>query len=164
MKQFMVNQLKLSFERDRVILCPFDEMLHKQLIDYVVDKVSTNGMPIYTSVNEHFVDALGLAHLAFVLKFPDLTGAIKEIKNSTVIEQSRIDIFNKDANSALREITNAANPWKNRPELKQVGKSPGERTGDYQKWVRVPFKGASTSRSGGNWGKRSDGFGGRSLW
>ena len=164
MKQFMVNQLKLSFERDRMILCPFDEHLHKQLVDYAVDKVSTNGMPIYTSVNEHFVDALGLAHLAFVLKFPQLTGAIKEIQNTTKIEQSRIDILNRGANTALREIASPLNPWGNRPTLKQIGKDLDERKGDYQKWVRVPLAGKSPSRSGNGWGRRGGGFEGRSIW
>ena len=162
-KQFMVNQLKLTFERDRMILCPFDELMHKQLIDYQVDHISSTGMPVYTSVNEHFVDALGLAHLAFVLKFPELTQAIKPVENTAMIGHSRIDIINRDANIALQGLSSAVNPWGNRPELKQIGKAPGERRGDYQQWVKVPLKGAPT-RSGGTWGRRSGDFSGRSMW
>ena len=161
-KQFMVNQLKLTFERNRMILCPFDEMLHKQLVDYSVERVTQSGMQIYTSVNEHFVDALGLAHLAFVLKFPDLTQAIKRVENSTKLSQSHVDMLNRGANNALREITNPLNPWGNRP-LTQIGKEPGERKGDYQQWVKVPL-GAGPKRSGGGWGSRGGGFTGRSLW
>lgn len=163
MKQFMVNQLKLSFERDRIALCPFDETLHKQLVDYTVDRIGANGMPVYTSVNEHFVDALGLAHLAFVLKFKKLTGAIKEIQHTTRMESTHRDILNRDANAALRQITNPADPWKSRQPVKQIGKGPYERPGDYQKWVKVPLR-AVQHRSSSNWGRRGGGFAGRSLW
>lgn len=164
MKQFMVNQLKLSFERDRMILCPFDETLHKQLIDYCVDRVSQSGLPIYTSVNEHFVDALGLAHLAFVLKFPDLTAAIKTVKNSTTIAQSHVDIMNRDGDTALREISSVANPWAHTKIPDQIGKEPGERRGDYQKWVKVPMGARrSPSFTSSKWNRGGGGFG-RSLW
>lgn len=77
MKPFMVNQLVIAFERKRMILSPFDETMHKQLVDYTVERVGKNG-PVFTSVNEHFVDALGLAYLAFVLEFSALVNTIKE--------------------------------------------------------------------------------------
>ena len=75
----MVNQLTLSFERDRIIMSPYDEVLKKQLTDYEV-KVTENGTPKYSSENEHFVDALGLAHLAMVLEFKNLTGIVEEVR------------------------------------------------------------------------------------
>jgi len=165
LKQFMVSQLTLTIERDRLILCPFDEVLHKQLVDYSIDRISQSGLPVYTSKNEHFVDALGLAHLAFVLKFPDLTEAIKTVKNSNTMEHSSVNIINRNGNAALRDITSTANPWKNRSPLKQIGKDPGERRGDYQKWVKVPMGSRSFSSSGGSgWGSRSGSFSGRSMW
>ena len=40
--------------------------------------MTESGVPKYTSENEHFVDALGLAYLAMVLEFKDLTGMIQE--------------------------------------------------------------------------------------
>lgn len=161
MKQFMVTQLSLSFERDRMILSPFDEHLHKQLIDYSVDRISQSGLPIYTSKNEHFVDALGLAHLAFVLKFPDLTQAIKMPEYTSKIEHSARTLGMAGANAALREISSVSNPWANNT-LRQVGKDPGERPGDYQKWVKVPMgPKTATPRI---WGSRGGSTGGRSLW
>ena len=165
LKQFMVNQLKLDIERERLILSPFDETLHKQLIDYEVDHISANGMPVYTSKNEHFVDALGLAHLAFVLKFPDITAAIKTVQFSTEIKQLHGDAITRRENAVLRDISNPINPWKKRPAPTQIGKGPGERPGDYQQWVKVPM-GSSSRKSGSNnfWGKRSGGFLGRSMW
>lgn len=130
----MVSQLCLSFERERIALSPFDETLHKQLIDYCVDHIGANKMPVYTSKNEHFVDALGLAHLAFVLKFPNLTGAIKPVENSSIIEHSSRLLGMNRASSDLREISDVANPWSNNT-MKRTGFAPGERKGDYQQWV-----------------------------
>lgn len=83
LKPFMVNQLTLAFERDRMILSPYDDVLFKQLIDYEVEKITEAGIPKYTSENEHFVDALGLAYLAMVLEFKDLTGTVEDVKTTS---------------------------------------------------------------------------------
>lgn len=109
MKPFMVNQLAITFERGNMILSPFDETLHKQLVDYSVEKISANGRPIYTSINEHFVDALGLAHLAFVLEFPELTKTVKKIEYETVVNVVDDNILKTRINNALK-----SNPNKNR--------------------------------------------------
>jgi replicative DNA helicase len=167
MKPFMVNQLVMAFDRQRLILSPFDETLHKQLIDYCVERISQSGQPVYTSVNEHFVDALGLAYLAFVLKFPDITRAIKRPQITSKMEHSSVQLGMSKANVALREISSpTANPWKKRDNYVQAGKGPNERRGDYQQWVHVPLTSARPSSSGGSsWGARSGmGTGGRSMW
>ena len=163
MKPFMVNQLALAFERDRIMLSPFDDILHKQLIDYVVDHVSQSGQPVFTSKDEHYVDALGLAYLAFVLKFPDIAKGIKRIENSTKIEHSSAQIGSARANAALREISSpSVNPWKN---LKRIGEGLGERPGDYQQWVKVPMKAnLGVSNRGSSWSRNSNGTFGRSMW
>lgn len=83
-KTFMVNQLQIAFERDMMILSPFDDVLSKQLIDYEVERIGANGNPVFTSENEHFVDALGLAYLAMVLEFKELTGVIEEPENTSM--------------------------------------------------------------------------------
>lgn len=164
LKPFMVNQLALAFERRRIILSPFDLTLHKQLTDYIVERVSQSGVPVYTSKDEHFVDALGLAYLAFVLKFPDITKNIKPVVASSKIEHTASTIGMSRANKALREISMpTANPWK---KLTQVGKEPGELEGDYQKWVKVPLRANpyGSGRSSSGWGRRGGGFLGRSTW
>lgn len=83
LKPFMVNQLQIAFERERLILSPYDDVLAKQLVDYEVVQMSKAGIPQYTSENEHFVDALGLAYLAMVLEFKDLTGVVEEIQTTS---------------------------------------------------------------------------------
>lgn len=87
LKQFMVEQLKIAFEREQMALSPFDEVLHKQLIDYeVVRRSGVSKDPIFTDKNEHFVDALGLAYLAFVLEFADLVDVVKDTTVQTVFK------------------------------------------------------------------------------
>lgn len=91
-KPFMVSQLQITFERKKMILSNFDEVLFKQLIDYEVERVSRDGRPIFSNENEHYVDAFGLAHLAFVLEFPDIIKVVKEYKTSTKIENTRVKL------------------------------------------------------------------------
>ena len=51
MKPFMVNQLTLAFERDRMILSPYDDVLKKQLTDYEVLKITQAWVSQYTYEN-----------------------------------------------------------------------------------------------------------------
>lgn len=84
-KSFMVGQLSIAFERNRIILSSFDEVIHKQLIDYKVERIGKNNNPVFSSTDEHFVDALGLAYLAFVLEFSELVNTIKTIERNTIV-------------------------------------------------------------------------------
>jgi uncharacterized membrane protein YgcG len=162
MKPFMVNQLAIAFERDKMMLSPFDEVLHKQLIDYEVERISQSGNPVYTSENEHFVDALGLAYLAFVLEFSELTQSIKKPTVSTKIEQSPVQLGQARANAALRDLNApTASPWAN-----QLKHDPTELKGDRPSWVKVPLGAKNSSSTGAGWGSRGGrgGGGGRSMW
>ncbi len=73
LKHFMVNQAALFFERQKILISLFDEVLYRQIINYSVVRVSQSGQPVYTSKDEHALDALMLSTLAFVLEFPDLS-------------------------------------------------------------------------------------------
>lgn len=101
LKLFMVNQLQVAFERDLLVLSPFDEVLHKQLIDYeVVKRTGVTNDPVFTSVNEHFVDALGLAYLAFVLEFNELIDMVRDTTVGTIVGT----IQNVFAKKALNDL------------------------------------------------------------
>lgn len=102
LKLFMVNQLQVAFERDLMILSPFDETLHKQLIDYEVVKFTglTND-PVFTNVNEHFVDALGLAYLAFVLEFNELIDMVRDTSVTTVLSAMSTSFAKKSVQSLI---------------------------------------------------------------
>lgn len=161
LKPFMVNQLSLSIDRERLILSPFDDTLHKQLVDYSVDHISQNGLPVYTSENEHFVDALGLAHLAFVLEFPKLTQLIKTPEFSTKILHSTKTLGEKRVNKAFQDIERPTqNPWKTRASIAESDDLPGDRP----TWIKVPMGRTNSARSA-RWGSRTGrGFSGRSSW
>lgn len=179
LKPFMVNSLVKAFEDNRIILSPFDEVLSKQLIDYSVDRITQSGKPVYTSKNEHFVDALGLAYLAMVLKFPEVANFIKEIQHTTKMSVTVSPLYDR-VDRDIRSIETVRDPWgsKNRP-VTQIGKGPGERAGEYQQWVKAPEKISgngynlrvlapkSSSRSGSYgsaFSRNPRGSGGRSLW
>ena len=142
MKPFMVNQLTMAFERNQMILCPFDETVHKQLIDYEVVKIGANGRPIFTDENEHFVDALGLAFLAFALEFPDITKTYKKVEYETALEVLENNPINNRVNKMLNTVGNSFNsfnPWKqnlkNGSFTPEMAKDPNER--DVPKYFKV---------------------------
>lgn len=157
-KNFMVNQLKMAFEKNKMILSPFDELLHKQLIDYEVVRIAQNGTEVYSSENEHFVDAFGLAYLAFVLEFVELTNSIKEVKNSSKILHSNKTLGENRLNAAFREATF------NSGIKKVLEKDPDEI--DRQKWVQVDsgYRSKSNVVSWGNRSPRNNKGFSRSMW
>ena len=157
-KPFMVNQLVLSFERDRMILSKYDEVLHKQLVDYEVVKIGANGKPVYSSDNEHFLDALGLAHLAFVQQFKELVGTIKDLEVSSKIGFSSKRITGDNVNALMSSVKSSYS--NKRAQLPYSDDSRADR----QTWVKVSPSYRS-SGSSNSWGSRggSGGFG-RSSW
>lgn len=162
LKHLMVNQLTLSFERDRIMLSPFDTVLHKQLTNYEVERIAQNGKPVYTSKDEHFIDALGLAHLAFVLEFKELTNTIKELETSTKMAFSNKTLGQSGMNRMFNEIQSSY-AVDNKARLEPTD----DLKGDRPSWIKVsPGYRTGGSRSSSSWGTRSGrggGFG-RSNW
>lgn len=133
-KPFMVNQLQIAFERDKMILSPYDEVLIKQLTDYEVERITESGVPKYTSENEHFVDALGLAYLAMVLEFKQLTGVIDDIQTSskmTIIKNKTIGSADAQIESSTRSMID--------PRITDFYSNTdfSDRGSDRQQWVKV---------------------------
>lgn len=160
LKPFMVNQLQIAFEREKLVLSPYDDVLFKQLVDYEVVQTSKTGIPSYTDENEHFVDALGLAYLAMVLEFKDLTGSIEEIKVTSEFSISHKQMGGSGMSMASisrapvdRRIVDfyENNDWDDLP-------------GDRPVWVEVDINYRSSKSSGfgtsEGWGSRSPRRGG----
>ena len=169
MKPFMVTQLQIAFEREMMILSPFDEVLHKQLIDYSVEKIGANGQPVFTSENEHFIDALGLANLAFVLEFPRLTDVIKEVETQTIISHTNRSLGQVGLNHLFDSFETSAIPTGYHKEINKVlNQDPTERGSDRQRYVKVPTSYRTGMQSRSSWGNRSNsvrgGSYGRSMW
>lgn len=154
LKPFMVTQLQIAFEREKMILSPFDETLYKQLIDYSVERIGSNGQPIFTSENEHFVDALGLAYLAMVLEFKELTDMMKEPETTTKVQFTKKTLGSAGLNRILADVENTA--LNNDRKISIPNYDPTERRGDRQTHVKVGLNYRSSSNSG-SWGSRSSG-------
>ena len=77
-KPFMVNQTSIILERHQLALSDYDQELWKQMEDYRVVRKTTAGVPVYTDENEHALDALMLAVLAFSLEYPNLTKVLQQ--------------------------------------------------------------------------------------
>lgn len=156
MKPFMVNQLQIAFEREKLMLSPYDDYLHKQLVDYEVLRQSSTGVPVYTSENEHFIDALGLAYLAFVLEFSEITDAIKKPEFSSKIKHTSTQLGEGRVNAAIAEAQGPS------PSVRQFGNvDRSDLRGDRPTWFKVDAQPRSSSRS--SWGTRRGGAA-RSSW
>jgi replicative DNA helicase len=77
-KPFMVNQTSVLMERDQIALNKNDELLWKQMQNYQVVKTTIYGRPIYTSEDEHTLDAFMLTILGFTIEFPNITQILQE--------------------------------------------------------------------------------------
>lgn len=82
-KHFMVNQTAMLLERDRILMSPFDDMIWRQFMDYRVVKITQAGDPVYTSENEHALDAFMLGVLGFSMKYPEITKTMIRFKPAT---------------------------------------------------------------------------------
>jgi len=164
----MVNALSKVFEDGRIMLSPFDDVLHKQLVDYTIERVTPTGTPVFTSKDEHFVDALGLAYLAMVIKFPDTAQFIKQIKpiDAQIVGVEKLGTVFGSGERAIRNIESARSAWGNNRTVQQIGKAPGEREGEYQKWIKMPLKPTKSVSPRNSFSRSGDrgNFGGRSLW
>lgn len=159
MKPFMVNQVTIALERERLLMSPYDEVMRKQMTDYIVDRVSQNGDPIYTSINEHSVDALGLAFLAFTLKFPELTNQIKMPEfTSKVITVQRG--FGERAKAAI-EFAETKGTYAKNTLLNKIDRS--EPRGERASYVKIPLGQPIHQSSGSTWGSRRN-ITTRSMW
>ena len=77
-KHFMVNQTAILLERDQITISQDDKELHKQLLNYRVVKKSSSGKPVYTSENEHALDALMLNILCYTVEFPEIAKILEK--------------------------------------------------------------------------------------
>ncbi|MBA4293908.1 hypothetical protein C0431_13175 [bacterium] len=82
-KHFMVNQTSMLLERGRIAISAFDDMIWKQMMGYSVVKFSASGDPIYTSEDEHALDAFMLTILGFAQQYPEITQTMVKQQNST---------------------------------------------------------------------------------
>jgi hypothetical protein len=75
-KPFMVNASIRMFEQGRIVIPASDQVLEKQLRNYIIDRYTPTKVPVYglkePKIGDHRLDALNLAIVAFHLEFDDL--------------------------------------------------------------------------------------------
>jgi hypothetical protein len=158
-KNFMISQTSILLDRDKIVVSPFDEMVWKQMMDYQVVRISQNGKPVYTSENEHALDAFMLTILGFTIEFPNITKILEEItvaRKAKAMQQKQQkeslqekvfgghrDVYNQPKNKVEREARDNPNWHMNKVSLgyskKKTSSSPWGRGGK--------GKGSSFSRS-----------------
>ena len=161
LKPFMVNQLQIVFERNNMVLSPWDSTIHKQLIDYEVEKMSASGIPTFTSVNEHYIDALGLAYLAMVLEFKDLTGIMQDFSTTNEMElMSNVHLTGSrafTAQNARKQVPQEVKEFFENTDFREI-------RGERQSWVKLDSvqgamnpsdKYSDSPTSNRSWGNRS---------
>ena len=79
-KPFMVNNSVKLFENFKIILNPNDKVMIRQLEEYRIERISSKGMPVYTSENEHSIDAMNLGLLIFAQKYDRLLKKIYSVR------------------------------------------------------------------------------------
>lgn len=72
LKPFMVNNSVILYEKGKIILNPNDDVVVEQLGNYRVKSISANGIPTFNDDDEHIVDAINLALLAFEQHYGEL--------------------------------------------------------------------------------------------
>ena len=166
MKPFMVNQLQLAFERGNMILSPWDDTMYNQLINYEVEKITASGIPTFTSKDEHFIDALGLAYLAMVLEFKKLTGIMQDFETASEMKlMTNMHLTGANAfagENARKQVPQEVKEFFENTDFREI-------RGERQSWVKLDscqgamnptekYSNSTTGRS--NWGSRGGGLNG----
>lgn len=162
LKPFMVTQLQIAFERGKVILSPWDDLLEKQLIDYRVERISATGHPVFTSENEHFVDALGLAYLAMVLEFKNVMGVIEEMQfaSKMIITGKQLQPKGADLASEARvTVDPRVRDFYNRTDFDEPDRPKQVKVDMSYRSAKAQMKAINSGFSSGKWGSRTPGGG-----
>lgn len=131
-KPWMVNLTKILFSRAKLWISSQDQYFRKQLEDFKVQSVGQYGRPIYSSKNEHGVDALMLAVLAFNDKYPELAKILNRYRPNIGIIQ--LPAPERSEPKALKGKQNS------HPVFNLLGvqpPDPSEPKGSYPEWFRV---------------------------
>jgi len=147
-KSFMINQTAILLERDQLVLSPFDDMIWKQMMDYQVVKITQNGKPIYTSENEHALDAFMLTILGFTLEFPEITKILEEVK----VARKVIPIQNKTEEKLAEKVFGGDRDVYHKPKERE--REP--RDNPRWHWNKVAL-GYSKKKSTNFWGRGNTG-------
>jgi len=96
LKPFMVNNAQITLERKRLHFSKYDDVLKHQLMEYRIVRQTQTGQPVFTSENEHALDALMLSLLAFTVEHPEIANIIKKTEYAKQMYYVYDMPFNRD--------------------------------------------------------------------
>lgn len=107
MKPFMVNNSVNLFEKYKIMLDPTDKTMIQQLEDYRVISISNAGLPVYSSENEHAIDAMNLALLLYEQKYGNMLKKIVSVKTVLIgnLDNRDVDVKARDFESMQEEVS-----------------------------------------------------------
>ena len=148
-KHFMVNQTSILLERNQLQFSTEDREFAKQMFNYRVVRKTQSGKPVYTSENEHALDAFMLTVYCFTTEFPDIAKILEKERYAQTMK-----VVDKKLQSNEDEIFEG--------KFKNINDKDNELEGEpdyvkHMKAIEKSNKGNSSSR-----GRSS--FGGRSSW
>lgn len=138
-KPFMVDQFSIQLERDRIILSENDVDLWRDLENYNIVRWSSQGNPIFTSQNEHTIDATMLAMTAFILDVPELSNTMYPISVARQMAHATVAQFDplKDLFDDKTQERDYIDKDSQRYVKVPLGSKPGSRRGSRQPgWSR----------------------------
>lgn len=147
LKPFLINQATLLLERGqlRIPNRNIDETIHRQMTNYQVVRVSgKTNEPVYTSDDEHALDAMVFALFAFIEEYPDLVNTIyqTEVARSSYLAKA----IKKDP---LRDIIQG------KMERRDVSEEGWDEPGSPPlKKVSIGYAGRKSSQNTLGWGRR----------
>lgn len=110
MKAFIVDQLVIMFERDRLIINDSDEMVIMELENYRMVKQTAGGATIFSDGEDHAICCMTLCMLGFLEKYPELLKTVKAVEwaNKTreikLNQSNPLDVIVKDKDEEKKNI------------------------------------------------------------
>lgn len=155
-KPFLVESAMRRFEAQDIEIPESDEDLEKQLLSYVIDRITPTGRPVYKasdeSIGDHFLDAVMLSIVAFVLESTPIgkprmdssiafTGYFGEGK-SNILEDGGL-VIRPDVKQKTTEEKN-----RHRPDSRSIGE---EKTSLLKSQKELPANHVSRDTKPGIW-------------
>lgn len=149
LKPFLVNQTTLILERGQLRIPSelVEETIRRQMTNYQVIRVSAKtNEPVFSSTDEHSLDAMMFALFAFLEHHPDLVNTIFKIQNATKTGKIRTNM--PTSLDELRQRASLLLHSDNEPEWDEPGLPP-------LKKVPLGSKPRSSTMGGPSWGNRN---------
>jgi hypothetical protein len=104
-KPYMIDTLRQMLEKEQILIPTHDELLFRQLLGYVVSRITQTNRPVFEAgeAGDHAHDALILATLAINQNYGELTKLRYARRSKAVSSEAFIPLFELSSNPEIRE-------------------------------------------------------------